>query len=110
MSVQAISDFFNLGLNDWLPLGVELPEQPVIEIDGDGLTEQQIISKVILHTYDIRNDDKAFRKNTELFEQLRGDYPTRREFPAFTIKAKNVGEKTLDKLKQLGFKVCPQTP
>ena len=109
MSVQAISDFFGLGLNNWKPTGVELPSQPVIEIDGDGLTQQQILSKAILHTYDIRNDDKAFRNNTELFEQLRGDYPTRREFPAFTVKAKNVDEKIIEKLKKMGFN-CPQTP
>lgn len=105
MSVQAINDFFALGLNNWRPSGVELPSNPVIEIDGEGLTEQGIIAKAILHTYDIRNDDKAFRNNTELFEQLRGDYPTRREFPAFTIKAENVVEKTLDKLKQIGFEL-----
>lgn len=107
MSVQAISEFFNLGLNDWRPTGIELPNQPVIEIDGTGLTEQEILSKAILHTYDIRNDDKAFRSNTELFEQLRGDYPTRREFPAFTIIAKNVNEKTKEKLKELGFITAP---
>jgi erythronate-4-phosphate dehydrogenase len=100
---RAISDFFSLGLNNWRPSGVELPSNPVIEIDGTGLTEQQIIAKAILHTYDIRNDDKAFRNNTELFEQLRGDYPTRREFSAFTVKAANVDAKTLDKLKQMGF-------
>jgi erythronate-4-phosphate dehydrogenase len=104
MSVQAISDFFGLGLNNWQPTGVEAPKEPEFEINGSGLSEQQIISKAILHTYDIRNDDKAFRKNTELFEQLRGDYPTRREFPAFTIKAKNIDKKTLDKLIELGFK------
>lgn len=103
MSVQAISDFFGLGLNNWRPSGVELPSNPVIEIDGAGLTEQQIIAKAILHTYDIRNDDKAFRNNTELFEQLRGDYPVRREFPAFTIIAKNINEAIVDKLKQIGF-------
>lgn len=105
MSVQAISDFFGLGLNNWQPSGVELPSQPVIEIDGTGLSEQEIISKVILHTYDIRTDDKTFRNNTELFEQLRGDYPVRREFPAFTIEAKHVKESTLNKLGQLGFKI-----
>ena len=66
-------------------------------------SEQQIIAKAILHTYDIRNDDAAFRKNTVLFEQLRGDYPTRREFPAFTIKTKNVDAETVAKLKSLGF-------
>lgn len=104
MSVQAIDEFFGLGLNNWQPSGVELPSQPTIEIDGAGLSEQEIISKVILHTYDIRTDDQTFRNNTELFEQLRGDYPVRREFPAFTIVAKHVEECTLFKLRQLGFK------
>lgn len=103
MSVQAINDFFNLGLNNWEPSGVELPTQPIIQIDGIGLSEQEILSKAILHTYDIRSDNKDFRANTSLFEQLRGDYPVRREFPAFTIKHNNINESTLIKLKQLGF-------
>jgi erythronate-4-phosphate dehydrogenase len=105
MSVQAISDFFALGLNNWTPTGVELPSQPTIEIDGAELTEQEIIAKAILHTYDIRNDDKSFRGNTELFEQFRGDYPVRREFPAFSIIAKNINEGIIQKFKQIGFKV-----
>jgi erythronate-4-phosphate dehydrogenase len=104
MSVQAISNYFGLGLNEWKPSGVEQPQEPVFEIDGTGLTEQQILSKAVLHTYDIRNDDRDLRKNTASFEQLRGDYPTRREFPAFTINVKNIEKKTIEKLKQLGFK------
>ena len=110
MSVQAINNYFGLGLENWKPTGVELPLNPEIIIDGTGLTEQQIIAKAILHTYDIRNDDRDFRNNVKEFEQLRGDYPTRREFPAFTIKAKNIAEKTLGKLKELGFQDRPQTP
>jgi erythronate-4-phosphate dehydrogenase len=108
MSVQAISQFFGLGLENWQPSGVELPEQPVFELDGSGLSHQQIISKATLHTYDIRKDDQDFRKNTAQFEQLRGDYPTRREFPAFTIVPKNVEENTLEVLQKLGFNVKPQ--
>ena len=103
MSVQAINNYFGLGLENWKPSGVELPLNPEIIIDGTGLTEQQIIAKAILHTYDIRNDDLDFRADIALFEQLRGDYPTRREFPAFTIVAKNVEKETIEKLKQLGF-------
>jgi erythronate-4-phosphate dehydrogenase len=103
MSVHAISKFFGLGLENWHPSGVELPEQPVFELNGSGLSEQQIISKAILHTYDIRNDDADFRKNPAFFEQLRGDYPTRREFPAFTIVPKNIGEGTLEILQNIGF-------
>lgn len=105
MSVQAISHFFNLGLNNWEPSGVELPTQPIIEIDGKDLSEQEIFARAILHTYDIRTDDKEFRTNTSLFEQLRGDYPVRREFPAFSIKQKNMRESTVVKLKQLGFNI-----
>ena len=105
MSVHAISKYFNLGLESWHPSGVELPEQPVFELDGSGLSEQQIISKAVLHTYDIRNDDTDFRRDPSKFEQLRGDYPTRREFPAFTIVPKNIGKETLEVLQKIGFKV-----
>ena len=103
MSVQAISKFFGLGLDNWQATGVELPGNPTIELDGAGLSEQQIIAKAILATYDIRNDDQDFRESTEKFEQLRGDYPTRREFPAFTIVAKNIGSETMEILQKLGF-------
>jgi erythronate-4-phosphate dehydrogenase len=92
-------------LNKWQPIGVELPTHPVIEMNGIGLTEQQIISKAILHTYDIRYDDAIFRNKPADFEKLRGDYRTRREFPAYTIKAKNVNRETLVNLKKMGFNV-----
>lgn len=105
MSVHAISQYFNLGLENWHPSGVELPEQPIFELDGNGLSEQQIISKAVLHTYDIRNDDVDFRRDPSKFEQLRGDYPTRREFPAFTIIPENIGEETLEVLQKIGFKI-----
>ena len=105
MSVHAISKYFNLGLESWHPSGVEQPISPVFELDGTGLNEQEIMAKAILHTYDIRNDDQDFRKNTAQFEQLRGDYPTRREFPAFTIVLKNIANETLEVLKKLGFTV-----
>lgn len=108
MSVQAISKFFGLGLDNWQPLGIELPSDPVFELNGEGITEQQIIAKAILHTYDIRNDDKTFRNNVKQFEQLRGDYPTRREFPAFTIIAKNIKDEIIEKLLKLGFNLTTE--
>lgn len=105
MSVQAISRFFHLGLDNWQPIGVELPKNPVININGAGFNEHEIIAEAILATYDIRQDDTVFRNNTVLFEQLRGEYPTRREFPAYTIKAKNIQTETLEKLKEIGFRI-----
>ncbi len=105
MSVQAVSKFFKLGLDDWQPDNVEAPENPVIEIDGNQRREYSILAEAILSTYNIENDDEALRNSPELFEKLRGDYPVRREFDSYTVKAKNVEKETLEKLEKLGFKI-----
>jgi len=103
MSVQAVSRFFNLGLDNWKPSGVELPENPVICIDGNQRREYSILAEVILSTYDIERDDNELRNDILSFEKLRGDYPVRREFDSFTIDAKNINAEILEKLKKLGF-------
>lgn len=105
MSVQAISRFFGLGLDNWQPAGVELPENTVLEIDGTRRDEEAILAEAILGTYDIEADDEALRDAPHLFEQLRGDYPVRREFPVYTIRPKNVAEATIEKLKKIGFNI-----
>ena len=104
-SVRAISAFFGLGIDGWEPPGVELPEHPVIELDGTGQAEDSILAKAILSTYEIADGDKALRNNTGLFEQLRGDYPVRREFDSYTIKARNTGPAILEVLRSLGFNI-----
>jgi erythronate-4-phosphate dehydrogenase len=105
MSVQAVSRFFNLGLDNWQPTKVEPPENSVFEIDGNQRREYSILAEAILSTYDIETDDEAVRKNPKDFEKLRGDYPVRREFDSFTIKVKNIETETLEKLEKLGFKI-----
>lgn len=105
MSVQAVSRFFNLGIDNWKAENIELPAETSLNQDWTGLTEEQILAKTVLFTYDIRNDDEALRKNPYQFEKLRGDYPVRREFPAYTVFSKNVQPPTVEKLKQLGFKI-----
>ncbi len=57
MSVQAISRFFNLGIDDWKPSGVELPGNATIELDGNQRREYSILAEAILSTYDIENDE-----------------------------------------------------
>jgi len=105
MSIQAISRFFGLGADEWTCPNIELSEQTNIQLDGFMCTEEQILAKAILSTYDIRHDDAALRANTKDFEKLRGDYPVRREFPVFTIEAENIPQVTLDKLEQNGFQI-----
>ncbi len=105
MSVQAVSRFFNLGLDKWQPSGVEPPKNPVIEIDGNQRREYSILAEAILSTYNIESDDEDLREEPNNFEKLRGDYPVRREFDSFTIKAKNIEKEALLKLEKLGFKI-----
>jgi erythronate-4-phosphate dehydrogenase len=105
MSVQAVSRFFNLELDNWQPLGIEPPENPVIEIDGNQRREYSILAEAILSTYQIENDFEALKEKTSDFEKLRGDYPVRREFDSFTVVAENIEKGILEKLKKLGFKI-----
>ncbi len=105
MSVQAIARFFDLPLTRWYPAKIPPPEKPLIPLT-DALTDrQQALTKAILHTYPIEKDDHDLKKNPAQFEQLRGNYPVRREFHNYTIKmAKN--NKTLENtFKDLGFNV-----
>jgi erythronate-4-phosphate dehydrogenase len=103
-SVQAISRFFKLGIDDWVPCDVAAPWNPVIDLDGTHRTQQAILAEAVLATYQIENDDEALRNGTHLFEQLRGDYPARREFDSYSIRAYNVEIETIEKLKKLGFR------
>ena len=105
MCVQAISRFFQLGIDDWQPQGVEPPANPVIELDGKNQTEQMVLAKAILSTYEIESDDSALRNNTRLFEKLRGDYPDRREFGNYSIRATNIDVETLGILRKTGFNI-----
>ena len=57
---------------------------------------------------DIANIIAIEWNNVKQFEQLRGDYPIRREFPAFTIIAKNIKDEIIEKLSTLGFNISPQ--
>jgi len=105
MSVRAVSRFFGLGIDDWEPTGIELPGNTVIAIDGKERDKYSVLGEAILSTYDIKNDDARLRENTGLFEKLRGDYPVRREFGTYTVKAKNVQKDTVEKLLKLRFRV-----
>ncbi len=108
MSVQAVSEFFDLGMDDWQASDIEKPAEPLIVIDGQDLTDEQIIAQAVLHTYDIRHDDQNLRANPSDFEKQRGDYPVRREFTAYTMQLENVGEKVEELLREITKKSLPQ--
>ncbi|MBN2263218.1 MAG: 4-phosphoerythronate dehydrogenase PdxB [Prolixibacteraceae bacterium] len=105
MSVKALSKKLNLGIDNWECKNVELPEEPIITINGANKTEQEIISQAVLHTYSIIDDSKRLKESPSTFEKQRGDYPVRREFPSYSIQATNVPDSTLNKLQIMGFNI-----
>lgn len=105
-SVQAVAKFFGLPLEGWRPEGIPAPRQALeIGIDAAGKTFRQVICEAVLHSYDVREDDRSLRKNPELFEKLRGDYPVRREFGCFSVKLQNGSTKEEEALAALGFRL-----
>ncbi len=89
MSVRAVSTFFNLGMNDWSPGELPLPEKPTISLDCTSLERQEILQEIFLHTYNIRNDQDNLKKLPEKFEYFRNNYSVRREAVAFSVQLIN---------------------
>ncbi len=105
MSVRAISRFFNLGIDDWQATGIPQPEQAKVLINCDGLTDEEVIAKAIMHTYPLKEDDGRLRSEVTKFEQLRGTYPVRREYSAYTISLVNSTVSQKSTLRAIGFNV-----
>ena len=103
MSVQALSRFFNLDLDTWIPDTVPPPEQQILELDCSGLSQQAIFGRLVLHTYDILADDRLLRESPQTFEKQRGDYPLRREFTAYAVRLRNATADARSLARALGF-------
>ena len=107
MSVQAISCFFNLGLDNWQPDSIPVPENSIIKINPSDKKTYEIIAEAILHTYNVKNDDVRLRENSDSFEKQRGDYPLRREFGIWEVvfSENPASDEVKNVLKGIGFKV-----
>ncbi len=101
--VNSLSYFFNLPLKDWYPAEVPPPESPVIEINGIGKTDEEIIRRAVVHTYNINEDNTNLRFSPADFEKLRGDYRIRREFSAYTVRLNGGTKRVKEQLEGLGF-------
>lgn len=88
MAVRAISRHFNLGMDNWQPVTVEVPDDTNIRIDFSGKTDVEIVAEAILRTCNILDDDVRLRANPVQFEKQRGNYPLRREFETWKVLQK----------------------
>jgi len=105
--VRALSLHFNLPLSDWKPEGLPNPKNPEIIIDPKNKSDQEILTETVLLTYPIWEDDQRLREYPTKFEELRGDYPIRREYAAFTVVNRGLEEGTNNILSELGFQLPP---
>jgi len=74
-------------------------------VGSDFNSNMDMISKLILTTFDIMADDKRLRNSVENFEKQRGDYPMRREFSSYTVKMGSENQTLKEKLLKIGFKI-----
>jgi erythronate-4-phosphate dehydrogenase len=86
-----------------------LPPPPVTQLSfSNGIDENRAIFLAITTCYDVRFDDSAFRLTrsipSQIFDQLRKNYPIRREFSNLTIQIPQ-RESIAQQLQGLGFKV-----
>jgi erythronate-4-phosphate dehydrogenase len=105
-SVHTVASVLGLPLADWAPAGIPAPAQPLdFTLDARGKSRQEVLSEAILYTYDILADDRALHANPDRFEQLRGDYPVRREPTAFTLRLQGGTPDLAETLAAIGFNV-----
>lgn len=79
----------------------------------DSLTDGDIIKMAVLSHYDVRSDAASLRRLLEIdvskrgyyFDELRRNYPVRREFAATSIKLPRGRETVAKKLHAIGFNV-----
>jgi erythronate-4-phosphate dehydrogenase len=105
MAVNSLCSYFGIPINNWYPKDVPPPLNPVLQLDGKGKNDFEILREAVDRTYSIEHDDIRLRLSPKYFEKQRGDYRLRREFTAYTVKLKNANREVKIMLQELGFKV-----
>ena len=105
-SVRTVASVLGLPLTQWRPEEIPAPPQPLrFRLEAAGKSRQQVLSEALLYTYDPLADDRALRADPASFEQLRGDYPVRREPTAFTLDLQDGSPELAETLSAIGFTV-----
>ena len=105
-AVQTVSRTLGLPLATWEVEEIPAPPQALsFTVEAAGKSLQDVLTEAVLHTYDVSQDSNALRGALDQFERLRGDYPVRREFPAFTVRLQGGTPEMAERLSAMGFKV-----
>lgn len=78
-------------------------ENPILYCDDSEKPFQEILTELVLQTYDISTEKDWLVDDYSKFEYYRGSYPVRREFSAYMVEASDFSEDNRRKLRRLGF-------
>jgi erythronate-4-phosphate dehydrogenase len=113
MAYEAICEYSGIknsrNLNDFLPT----PDVPVLELVDQRGDDQEIFSKIVQRVYNIEEDDYTMRKILNMsarkqgayFDQIRDNYPNRRDFHNTQIIFEHSSDLLATKFKGIGFNI-----
>jgi erythronate-4-phosphate dehydrogenase len=104
MSLQALAAKFSIPLslpgNEVLPV----PSNNQIYLPAGHLSGTEMLTYLVNQTCNVSQESRIFKSDPSKFELLRNNYPTRREFFAYTITGSHTA---ITSAKKLGFSVIP---
>jgi len=112
MVFHAICGFYKLDITRQSKIKIPETNLPALGLSPD-MSEEDAIQMAILASYDVRSDAASLRRLPEItmeqrgryFDELRKNYPVRREFSSTVIKLSDSQKILAKKLRQLGFNV-----
>ena len=104
MIYRALCYFFEIEPS-WQPT---LPAASIPRIEltvSSGEDDEEVVRRIVRRIYDITADDAALRRNILAFDNLRAEYPIRREFFNTELVLRDANESLRAKFAALGFKM-----
>lgn len=105
MSVQAISRFFNLGLNSGKSTCIPQAPHPNLKISTKEKTREEIFSLLSTTAYNIELDSQKLKQSATTFELQRETYPIRREPEMLRIENDDITAWANDLIRDLGYQI-----
>jgi erythronate-4-phosphate dehydrogenase len=98
----------------WRPDEHVFPKAPEVQVDALGLSDEAALWEIVRRAYDIEKDDAALRAGPTdndaswgmHFNELRRNYPPRREFQSVRVQLRHAGTGLLEKAAALGFQIA----
>jgi erythronate-4-phosphate dehydrogenase len=106
-AVNFVSQQFGFGLDGWFPEKLAQFDDMSLTIKGedDALSLNQMFAQTILRSYDVKVEFERLASDTANFEKLRGNYPLRREFSAWSVNVKPANQKLEQALSLIGIRL-----